>query len=92
MVMIALSSSLIGAVLGVQYKVLVLFPVAIAGAMLVAMVAVFKGSTIAEAMMAIGAWVICLQFGYFGGLLTRFCLEATGLAPQRSLRSTITHN
>lgn len=89
MVMIALSSSLIGAVLGTQYKVLILFPVALAGAALIALVAIFKGSAIAEAMTAIGIWVVCLQFGYFGGLLTRFCLEATGLVPQRSLHSTI---
>jgi hypothetical protein len=92
MVMIALSSSLIGAVLGTHYKVLILLPVAIIGAMLVAVVAVFKGLAIVSAMTAIGIWVVCLQFGYFGGLLTRFCLEATGLVPQRSLRSTIARN
>ena len=92
MVMIALSSSLIGAVLGIQYKVLVLLPVAIAGATLVAMVAVFKGSAIVAAMTAIGVWVICLQFGYLGGLLTRYCLQATGLVPERSLHSNIAPN
>jgi hypothetical protein len=94
MVMIALSSSLIGAVLGTHYKFLVLLPVAITGAALVAMVAVFKGLAIVAAITAIGVWVVCLQVGYMAGLLTRYCLEATGLAPQRSLHSTstISHN
>lgn len=92
MVMIALSSSLIGAVLGTHYKVLVLLPVAIAGAALVAMVAVFKGLALVAAMTAIGIWVTCLQLGYIGGLLTRYCLEATGLMPQRSLHSTVSRN
>ena len=43
MVMIALSSSLIGAVLGTQYKVPVLFPAAVVGAAIVAVVAAFIG-------------------------------------------------
>jgi hypothetical protein len=92
MVMIALSSSLIGAVLGIQYKFPVLLPVAIFGAMLVVVVAAFKGSAIVSAMLAIGVWVACLQLGYLGGLLTRYCLEATGLVPQRSLHSPIAPN
>jgi hypothetical protein len=92
MVMIALCSSLIGAVLGTHYKVQVLFPACIGGIALVAAAAVLKGSAVSTAVIALGIWTICLQLGYLGGLLTRFCLEATGLAPQRSLHSTIARN
>jgi hypothetical protein len=92
MVMIALSSSLIGAALGIQYKVLALLPAAVIGATLVVVVAAFKGLAIVAALTAIGVWVLCLQLGYLGGLLTRYCLEATGLVLHRPLHSTIARN
>jgi hypothetical protein len=88
-VFIALCSSLIGAALGTQYRVPVLLPFAGMGFAIVSAVAVIKATPILTVMTALGVWVICLQFGYLGGLLTRFCLEATGLAPHRSLHSTI---
>ena len=43
MVMIALCSSLIGAVLGIRFRVQVLFPAAMFGLLTVAAVAAFKG-------------------------------------------------
>jgi hypothetical protein len=92
MVMIALCSSLIGAVLGTQHKVPVLFPFVGFGIAIIGAVAAIKGSPILAATTATGVWVICLQLGYLGGLLTRYCLEATGLAPHRSLHSTIARN
>jgi hypothetical protein len=92
MVMIAICSLLIGAVLGTQYRVPVLYPATIFGVVLVAGIAVLKGSPVPTLMIALGTWAICLQLGYLGGLITRYCLEATGLAPQRSLHSTIARN
>jgi hypothetical protein len=92
MVMIALCSSLIGAVLGTHYKVHVLFPAAVAGMALIAAVALLRGSTPSTTLFALGSWTVCLQLGYLGGLFTRYCLEAAGLAPQRSLHSTIARN
>jgi hypothetical protein len=88
MVMIALCSSLIGATLGTRFRVLVLFPAIAAGVALLTAAAILKGSTPSAAVTAVIVWTICLQLGYLGGLLTRVCLEATGLAPQRSLHST----
>lgn len=92
MVMIALCSSLIGATLGIQYKVQALLPVAFVGVALVAVVAALKGSEPSTAVIALGIWTICLQLGYVVGLLTRYCLEATGLAPPRALHSTAARN
>ena len=92
MVMIALCSSLIGATLAARFKVLVLIPAIAAGVALVIAAAILKGSTMSVAITATAVWMIFLQIGYLGGLLTRLCLEATGLAPQRSLHSTIARN
>jgi hypothetical protein len=89
MLMIALCSSLIGAVLGTRLRVYVLFPAITLGVLLVAAVAAIKGSTVFLAISAALVWTICLQLGYFGGLLTRLCLAVSRLQPQRSLRSTI---
>lgn len=88
MVMIALCSSLIGAVLGTRFKVQVLFPAAMLGFVIVAAVAVFKGSVMSSAIVAAIVCVISLQIGYLGGLFTRFCMAASRVASHRSLRST----
>jgi hypothetical protein len=88
MVMIALCSSLIGAVMGTRFKVQVLFPVAMLGCVMVAAVAVLKGSAMSSAIGAAIVCVISLQIGYLGGLFTRFCMAASRVASHRSLRST----
>jgi hypothetical protein len=92
MVLIALCSALIGATLSTQYKVPALFPAAMMGVALVTAVAALKGSTVSATISALAIWTICLQLGYLGGLLTRYCLEATGLAPRRWLHSPIARN
>lgn len=89
MVMIALCSSLIGAVLGTRYRVYALFPVIALGIVLVLIVALFKGPPALSAIGAAVVWTICLQLGYVGGLLTRVCLAASRLPLDRSIRSTI---
>jgi hypothetical protein len=88
MVMIALCSSLIGAVLGTRFRIHVLFPAAMLGLVIVAATAVLKGSAASSAIAAAAIFVIALQLGYLGGLFTRFCLAAARLASHRSLRST----
>ncbi len=88
MVMIALCSSLIGAVLGTRFRVQVLFPAAMLGFVIVATVAAFKGSAMSSAIVATIVCVISLQIGYLGGLFTRFCMAASRVAFHRSLRST----
>jgi hypothetical protein len=88
MVMIALCSSLIGAVMGTRLRVQVLFPAATLGCGMIAAVAVLKGSTVSSAIVASVVCVISLQIGYLGGLLTRFYMAASRVASDRSLHST----
>ena len=88
MVMIALCSSLIGAVLGIRFRVQVLFPAAIFSLVTVAAVAAFKGSAVSSAILAVIVSLISLQIGYLGGLFTRFCMAASRVASIRSLPST----
>ena len=92
MVMIALCSSLIGATLGTRLKVVAVVPGLILGVLLVTAVAAVTGVAFSAAIGAFVVWAIFLQLGYLGGLLTRFCLEAMGVVPQRSLHSTIVRN
>lgn len=72
MVMIALCSSLIGAVLGTRFRVQVLFPAAMLGFVIVASVAAFKGSVVSSAIVAAIVCVISLQTGFLGGLFGRY--------------------
>jgi hypothetical protein len=88
MVMIALSSSLIGAVLGTRFRIHVLFPAAMLGLAVVATVAAFERSAISTAIAAAIVYAGCLQLGYLGGLFTRFCMAAARTASHRSMRST----
>lgn len=92
MVMIALCSSLIGAVLGIRFRVQVLFPVAIFSIVTVTSVAAFKGSAVSSAILAVIVSVISLQLGYLGGLFTRFAMAASRVASLRSLPSTTVRN
>ena len=89
MFMIALCSSLVGAVIGTRFKVQVLFPAAMLGCAMVAAVAVLKGSALSSAIVAAILCVISLQIGYLGGLFTRFCMAASRGTFYRSLRSTV---
>ena len=88
MIMIALCSSLVGAVLGTRFRVQVLFPAAMAGLVVVAADAALKGSAISTAIAAAIVYAISLQLGYLGGLFTRFCMAAARVLSERSLRST----
>jgi hypothetical protein len=85
MVMIALCSALIGATLATRFKVLVLIPAMVLGIVLVIAVAAVTGAAVSAAIGAVIVWAIFLQLGYLGGLVTRLCLEAMGLAPQHGL-------
>jgi hypothetical protein len=88
MVMIALCSTLIGAVLGTRYRVQVLFPAAVFSLLIVVGVAVFEASAISSALVAAIVFVVGLQIGYLGGLLTRFYMLAARIPRHRLLRSS----
>jgi hypothetical protein len=88
MVMIALCSSLIGAVLGTRFRIHVLLPATLVGFMIISAGMALKGSPISSMIAAMIVSAVALQIGYVGGLFTRFCLVAARLASHRPLRST----
>lgn len=88
MVMIALCSSLVGAVLGTRFKVQVLFPATALGIAMVAAAAAYRSAAISTAILAAVVCMVSLQLGYLAGLFTRFCMAASRVASNRSLRST----
>jgi hypothetical protein len=90
MVMIAICSSLIGAVLGTRLKVLALLPAMLVGFALVLAVALINDAPASTALGAAAVWAICLQLGYCGGLLTRYCLTGSQMTSERPVRSHLT--
>jgi hypothetical protein len=89
MVMTALCSSLIGAVLGTRFRVQVLFPASALGLLIVAVTAALKGSTVWSAIAAELVCAASLQLGYLGGLLTFACMTAARAPSRRSQRSPV---
>jgi hypothetical protein len=88
MLMAILCNSLVGAVLGIRFKVQVLFPTApVAFVITVGIVGAMQAA-IQPALLAGAVAVVALQVGYIGGLFTRFSIAAARTAPKRSLRST----
>jgi hypothetical protein len=88
MLMTILFNCLVGAVLGMRFKVQVLFlaaPLAfvitggIVGVTLAALEPALLGGILA---------VVALQIGYIGGLCTRVTVAAARVSPKRSLPST----
>lgn len=88
MVMIALCSSLVGAVLGTRFRVQVLFPAVAFAFLIVGVVAVIKGSTVWWAITAEFICAVAVQIGYLGGLLTFACMTAARVPLHRPQRST----
>lgn len=85
---IAILSWLVGAALGTKLRVLVLLPVTLVGAIVVAVVAGLKGSSLAAACAWILVYMVALQLGYLGGLATRSVMAGARL-PNQHTRPTI---
>jgi hypothetical protein len=77
MVLMAISGTLLGAVFGLRFKVLVLLPVLLVGVLSIAAASAISGTPIATIAIDAIAWSLALQFGYLGGLLTRSVMVAT---------------
>ncbi|WP_213769875.1 hypothetical protein [Bradyrhizobium sp. dw_78] len=92
MVMIALCSSLVGAVLGTRFRVQVLFSAAMIGFVTVAIIAAIRGSAVSSAIAAEVVYAVSLQIGYLGGLFAQASMTAARVPARRSLRSTIVRN
>ena len=89
MIMIALCSSLIGAVLGTRFRVQALFPAIAFGFLIVTLIAALKGSTVWSAIAADLICAVALQLGYLGGVLTLACMTAARAPLRRPQRSTV---
>jgi hypothetical protein len=79
MVMVALCSALIGAILGTRFKVLILLPAIAVGIAFVIVVAVLRGSALPTAVGVAVMWGVFLQLGYLGGLVARLATAARPL-------------
>ena len=85
MVSLAISCTLIGAALGLRFKVLILVPATAISLVLIMGIALISANGLAWAIMSAVVGTISLQFGYLGGLVTGVVLAATDLrAPQRA--------
>jgi hypothetical protein len=88
MIMIALCSLLVGAVMGTRFRVQVLFPAAALACATVTIMGLLRGSSASSIVVAALVGVTTLQIGYLGGLLTRFYMAASRIASRRPLRSS----
>jgi hypothetical protein len=86
MIMAALFGTLVGAVLGTRFRVQVLLPAGVLGVAGVLAIAMMRGS-FGLALAAALAYLPALQFGYLGGLFTRYAMVIGRTAWRRSLRS-----
>ena len=88
MMLVIFLSVLCGAVLGMRFKVLILFPVILVCLALNAGIAAAHGSSLWPTLMAIILSVTGLQLGFFGGLSTRYFMDASRApGPQTSRRA-----
>jgi hypothetical protein len=84
-IMLAAYGALLGAILGVRYRVFVLVPTILAGAALVGAVAMVQGASplrAAEAMVVLG---VLLQVGYICSSLIRHAVVPPDWATRPSL-------
>jgi hypothetical protein len=86
MVLVAICSSLIGAVLGTRFKVLILYPAITVGITLVTAIAALRGSAMSTAIGVAVTLGIFLQLGYLGGVVMHLCLTLTRPLYPRSPR------
>jgi hypothetical protein len=81
MVWMAISGALLGAVLGLRFKVLVLLPVILVGVLGIAVASAISGTPISIILINASVWTVALQFGYLGGLFSRSIVVAARIRP-----------
>jgi hypothetical protein len=74
MVLMAIGGALLGAVFGLRFKVLVLLPAIVTGVVGIAVAGAISGTAISTIVINTMAWTVALQFGYLGGLFSRFIM------------------
>jgi hypothetical protein len=88
MLMTILFTSLVGAVLGIRFKVQVLFLAAPLAFVITAGIVGVTQAALEPALLGGVLAVVALQIGYIGGLCTRASIAAARISPKRSLHST----
>ena len=93
MVLMAISGALLGAVFRLRFKVLILLPAILVGVLIIAVVGIASGTAILTIVINAIAWSCALQFGYLGGLFSRFVVAAARmrLLPQSSSMARAPH-
>ena len=76
-------SFLLGAVLGIRFKVLILLPVTASAAVFDTVSGIANGAYASTVLIAVVLTAICLQFGNYCGIMTRY-----SMMPARTLKST----
>jgi hypothetical protein len=85
MVSLSICCALIGATLGLRFKVLILVPVTAISLVLIMDIALFNGAGLGRAFISAVAGTVSLQFGYLAGLVTSALVAANDLhTPQRA--------
>ena len=84
MVMLLIFTMLIGAVLGMRFKVLVLVPATALVVLLIAAAGIAHGDGAGVILLAMVLAAVGLQMGYLGGTGTRFAMAAARAPRLRS--------
>jgi hypothetical protein len=75
MTILILLSLLIGAVLGTRLKIFILGPIIVANVIIILVGGVVAGVDFSTLFLAAVLATICLQIGYFSGIITRYTME-----------------
>lgn len=76
MVFLAIGGALLGATLGLRFKVLALLPAMVFGIFSIVVFAAIRLDGLATTAAAIGVWAGVVQIGYLGGLVIRGIVAA----------------
>jgi hypothetical protein len=82
-------SFLLGAILGLRFKVLVLLPVSALAAIFGIAVGIASGASASTVLIAVVLTAICLQCGYFCGIMARYAMAAAHSLKSREISRQI---
>jgi hypothetical protein len=77
MIMLALIGAVVGAVLGLRFKVLILVPAIWLGLLLIIAAGIARGGAAGSIALTCAALATALQFGYLAGTFTRFTIAGS---------------
>ena len=87
MIQLAISSFLVGAVFGLRFKVMVVMPLIVVGALAIGLVTLLTGHADSVVLLIL-AFAGALHAGYLFGSLTRFTMAAMRVPGEERSRAT----